>query len=139
MDRNAETGSMKRAGFSLAQETITMLTVGVALAGIMLVSLSNMRAEGRADRARIDAAMAEMRAEGRADRARTDAALAQMRADSRADWARTDAALAEMRAEGRAFREAFARQMARLVEQHGTLSGYVDGLDRAIASSGDRE
>ena len=80
-----------------------MLTVGVALAGIMLVSLGNMRAEGRADRAR------------------------------------TDAALAEMRAEGRAFREAFAEQILRLVEQQGTLSGYVDGLDRAIASSGDRE
>ena len=98
-----------------------MLTVGVALAGIMLVSLGNMRAEGRADRARIDAALAELRAEGRADRARTDAALA------------------EMRAEGRAFREAFAKQMARLIEQQGTLSGFVDGLDRAIASPGDRE
>ena len=112
---------MKRVGFSLSQETITMLTVGVALAGIMLVSLGNMRAEGRADRARIDAALAELRAEGRADRARTDAALA------------------EMRAEGRAYREAFAKQMARLIEQQGTLSGFVDGLDRAIASSGDRE
>ena len=138
MDRNAETGSMKRAGFSLSQETITMLTVGVALAGIMLVSVDNIRAEGRAERARIDAAMAELRAEGRADRARTDAAMAEMRAESRADWARTDAALAEMRAEGRAFREAFAKQMARLIEQHGTLSGFVDGLDRAIAASGDR-
>ena len=53
--------------------------------------------------------------------------------------ARIDAALAEMRAEGRAYREAFAKQMARLVEQQGTLSGFVDGLDRAIASSGDRE
>ena len=94
---------MKRAGFPLSQETITMLTVGVALAGIMLVSLGNMRAESRAERAR------------------------------------TDAALAEMRAEGRAYREAFARQMARLIEQHGTLSGFVDGLDRAIDSSGDRE
>ena len=98
-----------------------MLTVGVALAGIMLVSLDNMRAEGRAERARIDAAMVELRAEGRADRARTDAALA------------------EMRAEGRAYREAFAAQMARLIEQQGALSGFVDGLDRAIASSGDRE
>ena len=130
---------MKRAGLSLSQETITMLTVGVALAGIMLVSLDNMRAEIRADRARTDAAMAELRAEGRADRARTDAALAEMRAESRADWARTDAALAEMRAEGQAYREAFARQMTRLFEQQGTLSGFVDGLDRAIASSGNRE
>ena len=103
MDGNTETGSMKRAGFSLSQETITVLTVGVALAGIMFVGLGDMRAEGRADRAR------------------------------------TEAALAEMRAEGRAFREAFAKQILRLVEQQGTLSGYVDGLDRAIASSGDRE
>ena len=103
MDRNTETGSMKQARFSLSQETITVLTVGVALAGIMLVGLGDMRAEGRADRAR------------------------------------TDAALAEMRAEGRAFREAFAKQIIRLVEQQGTLSGYVDGLDRAVASSGDRD
>ena len=116
-----------------------MLTVGVALAGIMLVSVGNMRAEGRADRARIDAALAELRAEGRADRAGTDAALAELRAEGRADRAGTDAALAEMRAEGRAYREAFAKQMARLIEQQGTLSGFVDGLDRAIASSGDRD
>lgn len=108
---------MNQAKFSLSQETITVLTVGVALAGIMLVSQGDMRAEARADRARTDAALAAMRAEGRADRARIDAALAAMRAEARAD------------------REAFAKQITRLVEQQGTLSGLVEGLGHAIATS----
>ena len=59
---------MKQARFSLSQETITILTVGVALASIILVSQGDMRAEARADRARTDAALNAMRAEGRADR-----------------------------------------------------------------------
>ena len=42
---------MKQARFSLSQETITILTVGVALAGLILVSVGEMRAEARADRA----------------------------------------------------------------------------------------
>ena len=112
MDRNAETRSMKEARFSLSQETITILTVGVALAGIMIVNHGNMRAEARAERHA-------------------------MRAEARADRARTDAALNAMRAEGRADREAFAKQIARLVEQQGTLGGLVDGLEHAIASPGE--
>ena len=91
---------MKQARFSLSQETITILTVGVALASILLVNQGDMRAEGRADRARTDAAPDAMRAEGRADR------------------------------------EAFAKQITRLVEQRGTLSGLVEGLEHAIASPG---
>ena len=74
---------MKRARFSLSQETITILTVGVALAGLILVNQGDMRAEARADR------------------------------------------------------EAFAKQITRIVEQQGTLSGLVDGLRYAIASPGD--
>ena len=42
---------MKQARFSLSQETVTILTVGVALAGLILVSVGEMRAEARADRA----------------------------------------------------------------------------------------
>ena len=49
---------MKQAGFSLSQETITILTVGVALAGLILVGVGETRAEREA-----------MRAEARADRA----------------------------------------------------------------------
>ena len=55
---------MKPVRFSLSQETITILTVGVALAGLLLVMLGDSRAE----RARLDATMREMRAEGRAYR-----------------------------------------------------------------------
>ena len=55
---------MKQTRFSLSQETITILSVGVALAGLLLVMLGDSRAE----RARLDAAMKEMRAEGRAYR-----------------------------------------------------------------------
>ena len=110
---------MKQARLSLSQETIAMLTVGVALASIILVNQGDMRAEGRADRARTDAALEAFRAEGRAHRARTDAALNAMRAEARAD------------------REAFAKQITRLVEHQGTLGGLVEGLGRAIASPGE--
>ena len=74
---------MKQVRFSLSQETIAMLTVGVALASIILVNQGDMRAEARADR------------------------------------------------------EAFAKQITRLVEQQGTLGGLVEGLGRAIASPGE--
>ena len=95
----------RRAGFSLTQETITILTVGVALAGLIVVNLGDMRSEVRAYRAEAHA----YRAEARADRE-------------------------AIRAEARADREAFAKQITRLVEQQGTLSGFVDGLRHAIAS-----
>ena len=117
MGRDDQTGSMKQAGFSLSQETITVLTVGVALAGLILVNQGEMRAEARADRARTEAAMNLMRAEARADRARTEAAMNLMRVEARAD------------------REAFAKQITRIVEQQGTLSGLVDGLRNPIPPS----
>ena len=94
---------MKQAGFSLSQETITILTVGVALAGLILVNMGEMRAEARADRAEARADRAEARAEREA-----------------------------MRAEGQANREAFEQKIIRLVEQQGTLNGLVDGLRHAV-------
>ena len=87
---------MQRTRFSLSQETVTILTVGVALAGLILVHLGEIRA----DRARLEVSMLQMRAEGRADR------------------------------------EAFAKQITRLVEQQGTLNGLVDGLRNPIPSEG---
>ena len=99
----------RRAGFSLTQETITILTVGVALAGLIVVNSGDMRSEARA-----------YRAEARADR---EAIRAEARADREA-----------IRAEARADREAFAKQIAQLVKQQGTLGGLVDGLRQAIAS-----
>ena len=112
MGQSEEVRATRRARFSLSQETITILTVGVALAGLMLVNLGDMRSEARA-----------YRAEARADR---EAIRAEARADREA-----------IRAEARADREAFAQQITRLVERHGTLSGLVDGLRHAIASPED--
>ena len=155
MDRNEEIRRTKQARFSLSQETITILTVGVALAGLILVNQGDMRAEARADRANMVAALNGLRAEARADRAnmvaalnglraeaRTDranmeAALNGLRAEARADRANMEAAVNGLRAEARADREAFADQITRLVERQGILSGLVEGLGHADASSGD--
>ena len=108
MDQHERRQGTKQPGFSLSQETIAIVTVGVALAGLILMETGEIRAEARADRARTDAAMRAMRAEGQADRA-------------------------EMRAEWRASREAFEKRIIQLVEQQGTLNGLVDGLRNPMA------
>ena len=64
MDQHPKSRDTKQPRFSLSQETITILTVGVALAGLILVMIGDSRAE----RARLDASIVEMRAEGRAYR-----------------------------------------------------------------------
>ena len=115
MDRDRESGSTRQTRFSLSQETITILAVGVALAGLILMIHGEIRAEREA-----------MRAEARADRA-----------EARADRAESRAEREAMRVEGRADREAFTRQITRLVEQQGTLDGLVEGLQHAIPSRGD--
>ena len=122
---------------SLSQETITILTVGVALAGLILVNQGDMRAEARADRANMEAVLNGLRAEARTDRANMEAALNGLRAEARADRANMEAAVNGLRAEARADREAFADQITRLVERQGILSGLVEGLGHAVASSGD--
>ena len=115
MDQSGE-ARKRQTRFSLSQETVTILTVGVALAGLILVSQGDMRAEARAGRA-----------EARADRADARADREAMRAEARADRK-------ELRTEAHADREAFAKQITRLVEQQGTLSGLVEGLRHPIAS-----
>ena len=108
MEQRQQIPARKQAGFSLSQETITILTVGVALAGLLLVNLAEMRAEREA-----------------------------MRADARADRARIEASTNQMRTEGQASREAFEKQITRLVEKQGTLNGLVDGLRHAIPAPDD--
>ena len=106
MDERKHSPDTKQPRFSLSQETVTIVTVGVALAGIILVSVADMRVEREA-----------------------------MREDARADRARIEASMNQMRAEGQASREAFEKQIIRLVEQQGTLNGVVDGLRNPIQSS----
>jgi len=92
VDQREPTRDIRQTRFFLSQETITILTVGVALAGLILVHLGEIRA----DRARLEASMNQMRAEGQASR------------------------------------EAFEKQIIRLVEQQGTLNGLVEGLRHPI-------
>ena len=93
-----------------------MVTVGVALAGLMLVTVGDMRAESRAERETIRAEIHAYRAEARAEREA-------IRAEAR-----------DYRAEARTSREAFEKQIIRLVEQQGTFNGLVEGLRHPIAS-----
>ena len=125
MDQHQKIRESKQSRFSLSQETITILTVGLALAGIILVSQGEMRAEARADRAEARVRLEAMGAEARADRARIEASMNQMRAEGLA-------ARKEMRAEGRAYREAFAKQIAEILERQGSLNGLVEGLRNPI-------
>ena len=108
MSRREPPRDGRQSRFFLSQETIAIVTVGIALAGIILVNQGEMRAEFRAEREA-------------------------MRADARADRARIEASMNQMRVDGQASREAFEKQIARLVEQQGTLNGLMDGLRNPIA------
>ena len=88
----------------ISQETIAVVTVGLALAALVVTST------GRVSE-RLDRNVAELRAEARADRAA-------LRAEARADRA-------ELRAEARADREAFARQILKLTAGQAHLAGLV--------------
>ena len=59
VDEHEQNRDRQKVGFSLSQETITILTVGVALAGLMFVNQGHLHAEARAERE-------EMRADARA-------------------------------------------------------------------------
>ena len=96
----------------LGQETVAIIGVGVALAVLGLSVAAGLRDEIRAVRAEVEA----VRVEARADR---DAIRAEARADREAD-----------RAEARADREEFQRQILRLTERQGELTGLVEGLLR---------
>ena len=85
----------------LRQETAAIIGVGVALAVLGLSVAAGLRDEIRAVRAEVEA----VRVEARADR---------------------DA----IRAEARADREEFQRQILRLTERQGELTGLVEGLLR---------
>ncbi len=97
----------------ISQETIAIVTVGLALAALVVTSTGRVSD-------RLDHDVAELRAEARADRAE---ARAQREA---------------IRAEARAEREAFARQIAKLTAGQAHLVGLVESLrdDRPAVDAG---
>ena len=92
--------------FKLSQETIAIVTVGLALAGLDV----HGRIEARADR---EAIQAEARAEREAIRAEARAEREAIRAEARAD------------------REAFEQHITRLTQGQSRLTGIVDQMRTA--------
>ena len=97
--------------FKLSQETIAIVTVGIALAGLVVASDTAIRSEMQAIRSEIQA----------------------MRADARADRAENQAAREAIRAEARADREAFEKHITRLTQEQSRLTGMVEQMRTASA------
>ena len=100
-DRTEPTDTRPR--FRLSQETIAIVTGVLALAGLNLATVSDLREEARADRA---AAETTAEADRAAAEARAEANRAAWQAESR-----------QLRDEARADREAFHREMQALQRQ----------------------
>ena len=103
--------------FKLSQETIAIVTVGLALATLIVTGDAANRAEARADRE-------ALRAEARADRAEAQAARDAIRAEAQA-------ARDAIRAEARADREAFEQHITRLTQGQSRLTGIVEQMRTA--------
>ena len=97
--------------FRLSQEMITIVTVGVALAGLILVTVDDIREEGQAERAAWQAENQQYRDAARANRA---AWLAENQ-QRRAAW---QAEVRQYRDEARSAREAFQREIVRIRKAH---------------------
>ena len=99
--------------FKLTQESVAIVTVGLTLAALVLTlagfvigSTNDIRAEARADRAAWQAEAQSLRAEARADRE-------------------------ALHAEARADREAFEKHITRLTREQGRLTGIVEQMRTA--------
>ena len=99
--------------FKLTQESVAIVTVGLTLAALVLTlagfvigSTNDIRAEARADRAAWQAEAQSLRAEARADRE-------------------------ALHAEARADREAFEKYITRLTREQGRLTGIVEQMRTA--------
>ena len=137
--------------FKLSQETIAVVSVGLALAGLILTTTSGIRDEARADREAFRSEMQALRAEARADRAearadrealRTEARADRddaradreaLRAEARADRDEARADREALRAEARADREAFEKHITRLMQEQSQLTGMVEQMRTASA------
>ena len=118
------TNGKRRLMFRLSQETIAIVTVGLALAGLDITSDNGIREEIRAVRAEIQS----VRAEGRADR---QALRDEARADREAIRAEARADREAIRAEARADREAFEKHITRLTQGQSRLTGIVEQMRTA--------
>ena len=111
--------------FKLSQETIAIVTVGLALATLIVTGDAANRAEARAARE-------ALRAEARADRAEAQAARDAIRTEAQAarDALRAEAQAARdaLRAEARADREAFEQHITRLTQGQSRLTGIVEQM-----------
>ena len=121
--------------FRLKQESITVMTVGIALAGVILTSVSDLREEGRADRAAWQAESQELREAAQADRATWQAKSQELREAAQADRAAWQAESRQLRDENRAGREAFERRMEALQRQVVGLS--IEQAKLAAAGQGE--
>ena len=99
--------------FKLSQETVAIVTVGLALAGLDYYGRSEARADREAIRAEIRADREAIRAEARADRAENQAAREAIRAENRAD------------------REAFEKHITRLTQEQSRVAGIVEQMRTA--------
>lgn len=97
--------------FRLSQEMIAIVTVGLALAGLILVTVDDIRDEGQAERAAWQAERQQYRDTARANWA---AWLAENQ-QRRAAW---QAEVRQYRDEARSAREAFQREILRIREAH---------------------
>ena len=115
----------------ISQETIAIVTVGLALAALVVTSTGLVVTSTGRVSDRLDHNVAELRAEARADRAEARAQREAIRAEAQAQRE-------AIRAEARADREAFARQIAKLTAGQAHLVGLVESLrdDRPATGAG---
>ena len=123
-----ESEQTRTSRFQLKQESITVITVGIALAGLILASVSDLREEGRADRAAWQAESQELREAAQADRSA-------WQAESQRLSAAWQAESRQLRDENRAGREAFERRMEALQRQVVGLS--IEQAKLAAARQGE--
>ena len=95
----------------LSQEMIAIVTVGVALAGLILVVTGDLRDEGRASRVAWQAESQQLRNEWQAE-------SRQLRDEARADRA-------AWQAENQKLRDDFQREILRLTEGQAKLAAVV--------------
>ena len=98
----------------ISQETFAIVSVGAALAGLILVTTGDIRDEARADRAAWQAESRQLRDEARAAREASDRRAKDFRDEARAAREASDRKL-----------EAFEREILRLTEGQARLAALA--------------